>query len=70
MNSFLNGYTIKYRKKKLHEHCCGNDIIISSITGKSSIVSFHDSPHKIIHERWLTDNDKATDASSEPELGH
>ena len=41
METFLNGedgYSIKYFKQKLKE-CYGDDIIITSITGKSSIVS-------------------------------
>lgn len=40
-----DGYSIKYFKQKLKERY-GDDIIITSITGKTSIVSFRDSAHR------------------------
>lgn len=67
MENFLNGhdgYSLKYFKKNLIEHY-GDDITITSITAMSSIVSFRDSTHKILHEKWLTD--KVNDASTETE---
>ena len=67
MNTFLNGqdgYSVKYLKQKLKKHY-GEDITITSIIGKSSIVSFRDSAHKILREKWKTD--KVTDVISETE---
>ena len=55
METFLNGedgYSIKYFKQKLKERY-GDDIIITSIAGKSSIVSFRDPAHKILRENAL-----------------
>jgi len=67
MDPFLygqEGYSMKYLKIKLQEHY-GDDITITSITGKSSIVSFRDSAHKILREKWITD--KVIDAATESE---
>lgn len=55
METFLHGedgYSIQYLEKKLKEHY-GNDIIITSIYGKYSIVSFCDTAHRILHEKWM-----------------
>ena len=57
METFLNGekgYSLKYFKQKLKENY-KDDIIITSLPGKSSIVSFRDSVHRIFHERLLAD---------------
>ncbi len=65
MATFLDrheGYSIKHLKVKLKEHY-GDDIVVSSITGKSSIMSFRDSAHRVLHEKWTTD--KVLDANSQ-----
>ena len=57
MEDFLQGeegYSIKYFKQKLKEHY-GDDIIITSITGKSSTVSFRNNAHRVLREKWNTD---------------
>ena len=41
-------------KKKLKEHN-GDDIVIISIYGKSSIVSFRDAAHRVLREKWEAD---------------
>ena len=57
---------MKYRKKKLKKHY-DNGVLVSSITGMSSIIIFHDSTLKLIHEQQLTN--KVIDASNELEQG-
>ena len=37
-------------------------VVLTSITGKSSIVSFHDSAHRVSRERWIAD--KVVDMNS------
>ena len=57
MSMYLDGnegYSIKHLKTKLKEHY-GEDIVITSLNGKSSIVSFKDDAHRILHERRITD---------------
>ena len=57
MGNFLQGeegYSIKYFKQKLKDHY-GDDIIITSITGKSSTVNFHNTAHRVLREKWDTD---------------
>ena len=59
MSAFLQGkdkgkYSVKYFKQKLKEYY-GDDIIITSITGKESIVSFRDTAHRLLREKWVTD---------------
>ena len=59
METFLNGeegYSMKYFKQKLKEHY-GDDIIITCIPGKPSIVSFRDSAHKALRQKWITDRE-------------
>ena len=54
METFLDGkdgYGIQYLKTKLREHY-GDDIVLTSIPGKSTIVSFHDLAHKILNQQW------------------
>lgn len=65
METFLNGeeaYSLKYFKQKLKQRY-KDDVTITSITGKSSIVSFRDSAHQILRERWVADRvaDKASE---------
>ena len=65
MTSFLDGhegYSMKHLKRKLKAHY-GDDIVVTSIIGKSSIVSFRDKAHKILHEKWVTD--KVYDAKNQ-----
>lgn len=59
-----NGCSLKYLKTKLKQHY-GDDITITSMIGKSSIVSLCDATHKILREKWSTD--KVTDAGAESE---
>ena len=65
MTSFLDGnegYSVTYLERKLKSHY-GDEIVITSIPGKSSVVSFRDKAHKILHEKWVTD--KVFDANSQ-----
>jgi len=65
METFLNGeegYSLKYFKQKLKDRY-KDDIIITSIPGKSTVVSFRDSAHRILRERW--DADQAADGACE-----
>ena len=57
IETFLNGeegYSLKYFKLKMIE-MYGNNIIITSVPGKSSIVSFCDSAYRILHEKFIRD---------------
>lgn len=49
-----DGYSIKYFKQKLKERC-GDDIIITSVPGKTNTVSFRDSVHLTIREKWVAE---------------
>ena len=65
MATFLDGsegYSMKHLKRKLKEHY-GDDLVVTSIKGKPSIVSFRDSAHKILHEKWSSD--RVSDAESQ-----
>lgn len=67
METFLNGeegYSLKYFKQKLKERY-KDDIIITSLPGKSSIVSVRESAHRILRERWVAD--QAADKACENE---
>ena len=58
METFLNGeegYSLKYFKQKMIEKY-GNNFIITSVPGKSSIVSFRDSAYRILHEKFVKDH--------------
>ena len=66
MGTFLNGHdgcSIKTLKTKLKLHF-GDDITITSINGKSSIVNLRDATHKILREKWNTDMVTYTHAES------
>lgn len=67
METFLHGeegYSMKYLKQKLKERY-QDDIIITNLPGKSSIVSFRDSAHRILRERWMAH--RAADKAEENE---
>ena len=53
---WFEGYSLRYFKEKLKERY-KNDIVITSLTGKSIVVSFRDSTHKILRERWKADQE-------------
>ena len=68
METFLDGeegYSLKYFKQKLRERY-KDDIIITSIHGKTSIVSFRESAHRILREKFVMD--KAMNKGFEDEL--
>ena len=48
------GYTTKHLKSKLIDYY-GDNVTITEIPGKCSVVSFRDTFHKIIHDKWYTD---------------
>ena len=57
MENFLNGdegYSMKWFKQKLGDHY-GEDITITNLKGKQSIVSFRESTYKLLNERWMSD---------------
>ena len=57
MENFLNGdegYSMKWFKQKLSDHY-GDDITITNIKGKPSIVSLRESTYKVLNERWMSD---------------
>ena len=64
METFLDGeegYSLKYFKQKLKQRY-KDDVTITSLHGKSSIVSFRDSAHQILRERWVAEQaDKANE---------
>lgn len=67
METYMNGeesYSLQYFKQKLKERY-QEDIIITSLPGKSSIVSFRDSAHRILREKWMAD--RAADNAGENE---
>lgn len=53
------GYSLKHLKTKFKEHY-GDDIVVTSTGGHSSVVSFRNSAHKVLHDKWITD--KVSDA--------
>lgn len=58
METFLDGqtgYTTKYLKMLDHY---GDNIIITEVPGKNSIVSFKDTAYKILHDKWYTERCK------------
>ena len=65
MDKYLDGnegYSNKQLNRKLKEHY-GEEIVITSLAGKSKVVSFRDSAHRILHEKWITD--KVIDTKSQ-----
>ena len=48
--SDVEGYTLKYLKIKLKEHY-GQKITITSISGKSTVISLRDVAHKILRDK-------------------
>ncbi len=60
MDGYLGGkegYTLKHLRNKLLDHYA-NNIAITSIPGKPSIVSFRDVAHNILQEKWSSDRYK------------
>ncbi|XP_076069848.1 uncharacterized protein LOC143041721 [Oratosquilla oratoria] len=67
METFLHGeegYSMKYLKQKLKKRY-QDDIIITSLPGKSSIATFRDSAQSILQEKWMAD--RAADKAEENE---
>jgi len=65
LSQFLDeqpGYTTKHLKAKLMDHY-GDKVTITKIPGKHGVVSFRDTVHNIIHDKWYTD--KCTDMKQE-----
>ena len=60
MDRFLDGkegYTPKHLKTKLLNHFKDN-ITITSLSGKESVVSFRDVSHKILQDKWYNEKSK------------
>ena len=55
MDTFLSGnqgYTHKQLKATIKAHY-GDEIVVTSIVGKSSIISFRDCANTILHDKWI-----------------